>query len=196
MCSDRLVPARREPSSRSPVRGRGRGQQAAGGTRPRLSAIGRLPDPGFPRAAARVLSLRARGRTRGGEPGPAPAHPPCCGNQLRGRGRERAGRVAGGTRRGKGPQRSQSERRPPPTPRARRRLPSPSGSSPTRERRRSTWRPGLGCLGRRRAHPLPPIASVCPIPNQVVVRWWEIRGTCSVREGKVAPLKTPLGRGA
>lgn len=40
----RLVPARRQPSSRSPVPGAG--ARAAAGPRPRLSALLRRPDPG------------------------------------------------------------------------------------------------------------------------------------------------------
>lgn len=55
--------------------------------------------------------------------------------------------------------------------------------------------PGAGVPGSGRAHPLPPIASVCPLQNRRVLGCWEVRGTCPVREGKVAPLKTPLSRG-
>lgn len=80
------------PRSRS--RGRGRGRRQLGGSgRPRLSALGRLQDPGFP---------RARGRERGWGAGPTPARPASCGQQLGACGRELAGRVLGGARCGGG----------------------------------------------------------------------------------------------
>lgn len=101
------VPARR-PGRRVSRRGathsrsrvRGAGAPAAGRSRPRLPALESQQDPGFPRAAARVLSPCA-GSDAGRGHGPAPARPPAW-KRLRGCGRERAGRTAGGARRGEG----------------------------------------------------------------------------------------------
>lgn len=188
MCSDRLVPARREPSSRSPVRGAG--ARAAGGTRPRLSALGRLPDPGLPRAAAGFYPCAL-----GSDAGRGDGSRPCAPSLLR----EPAPRLRAGAGWARGGGHAARERTtaqpigaaaaahsavlpPPPSPPA-----LPRRGRGAREGRRATWRLGLGFCGRRCAHPLPPSASVCPIQNQVVVGWWGLGGHAQSERERLRP---------
>ncbi|XP_077809218.1 uncharacterized protein LOC144332655 [Macaca mulatta] len=168
--SGRRVPVRGAPRSRS--RGRGRGRRQLGGSgRPRLSALGRLQDPGFP---------RARVRERGWGAGPTPARPASCGQQLAACGREPAGRVVGGARcRGGGgaanPRGGRRPLIPPRGPAACTRLPPPAPTRTSRTAAQSGKEAGVHTRGPdsrpRVKTPQPtrlPITCLPPAPSRAV----------------------------